>query len=110
MFPKKSYLRVTNIRQSRPAQILLTNCVSCLNSGLFLMQRYGCYSKLQYNYIILLSIISFEPLLAYGSKNILLTYFTIWYARLSMVMIESSIKYKWANCGISGYLFTVDVG
>ncbi len=31
--PKKSYLRVTNIRQSRPAQILLTNCVSCLNSG-----------------------------------------------------------------------------
>lgn len=33
MFPKKSYYSVTNIRQSRPAQILLTDCVSCLNSG-----------------------------------------------------------------------------
>ena len=30
-FLKKLYLRVINNRQSRPAQILLTDCVSCLN-------------------------------------------------------------------------------
>ena len=28
-----SYLRVINNRQNRPAQILLSDCVSCLNSG-----------------------------------------------------------------------------
>ena len=32
-FLKKLYLRVINNRQSLPAQILLTDCVSCLNSG-----------------------------------------------------------------------------
>ena len=32
-FLNNQYLRVINNRQSRPAQILLTDCVSCLNLG-----------------------------------------------------------------------------
>ena len=34
-FLKNQYLRVTNNRQSRPAQILIPDCVSCLNLGRF---------------------------------------------------------------------------